>query len=482
MIKRKWFAACITNTGIIGTVFFLAALTAPAFAQLTIDTERTEPVATSEAPVDEDLLVTETGSIIVDLEGPIVTIDSDTDVIVELGATLTNSAASNGIGIDIDLTEDRTGLIDFRGAMLLGETDPNIPIGSNLIGIRIGTAGAVDKSYFGDLTFGSLATLGIAGDDSVGIALNQEFVGNLTFNGGITVSGSNSIGVLSTAAIKGHLTFMSNVLARGTGAPTVEVRDPISGSAIVIGASIISDLIDHDDDVDTPDAIVGGVRINGPIAIADFTTRAAQILSLGGEAAFYISPAFAGADAADIVFGLYSDFDNVTNLETLAKDPNYNASTGLGLYSFVNRGNIQGNGLEPGLDTEGFRIEGDGVNTVTFEGGLYNRGVILAQAVSHNLSAINDPEAPSDATALIIGNGVTIPTLYNDGAITGITQGPGGGAAIGLLIEADGFLPSITSTSAIIASSLTNEDTDLNNIEAYAIKDLSGTLLLIDNH
>lgn len=488
MIKRKLFAACITNAGIIGIVCVLAAHTAPAFAQLTIDTERTEPVSTSEAPEDENLVVAETGSVTVDLEGPIVTIDSDTDVIIEIGATLTNSVGSNGVGIAIDLTDDRTGLIDFRGGLVLGEPDINVPIGSNITGIRIGTAGAVGGKYIGNLTFGDIATLVVVGDDSVGIAVNQEVVGNLTFDGGITISGIDAVGFMSTAAITGHLTFISNVVARGTATPTAAVRDQISGSAISIGASITKS-IDHDDDEFTPEVLVGGVKVNGPLELIDFATRSAQIISLGGAPAVYISPFVAGGAAANIEFGLYSDFDGITNLDVLENDPNFDtssagASTFLGLYSFVNRGNIQGNGLEPGVDTEAFRIEGDGVNTVTFEGGFYNKGVINAQAVSHNLSAINDPEAPSDATALIIGNGVTIPTLVNEGTITGQTSGPEGGTGIGVLIEAGGFLPSITntSTSAINGFSLTNADTDLNNIEAYAIIDLSRTLLTINNH
>ncbi len=83
MIKRKWFAAGVPIAGVVGFVFFVAALTAPAIAQLTIDTERTTPVATSEAPAGEDLIIDAAGSITIDEEGPILSIDSNTNVTIE---------------------------------------------------------------------------------------------------------------------------------------------------------------------------------------------------------------------------------------------------------------------------------------------------------------------------------------------------------------------------------------------------------------
>jgi hypothetical protein len=184
---------------------------------------------------------------------------------------------------------------------------------------------------------------------------------------------------------------------------------------------------------------------------------------------------------------LYSDFDGVEDNEVLQLDPNFNASTGLGRFSFVNRGTIQSDGLEPGINTEAFRIEGednpemDPDFSVIFNGGLYNNGGIIALAVSHNLQAIDEAVAASDATALIVGNLAVIPELVNDGTITGSTQGPAGGTGIGVLIEAGGVLPSITNNSAINGIVITDEGAELDNVAAYAIRDLSGTLRTIDN-
>ena len=472
MIKRKWFAAGVPIASVVGFAFSIAAFTVPAFAQLTIDTARTTPVATSEAPAGEDLIVDPSGSITIDEEDPIVTIDSDTDVTIQAGAALTNSAISNALGIDIDLQQDRTADLTFAGSITLGELDTTMPLGANNTGIRVGLGGGLGK-LMGDVTFESNATLRVEGRDSVGVAINQEIVGDVVFDGSTTISGANSVGVISTAAITGHMTFRANVVARGTSAASFTERDPVSGSAIVIGASIV-------------DSLVGGVRVDGPIV--DFDGRfPAQIRSFGGVPAVYISPSVAGAPDATIELGLYSDFDGVEDNEVLALDPNFNASTGLGNFSFVVRGTIQSDGLEPGVNTEGFRIEGqDNPDMepdfgVIFNGGLYNNGGIIALASSHNLQASNEAEAASDGTALIVGNLAVIPELVNDGTITGSTTGPAGGTGIGVLIEPGGVLPSITNNSAINGTVTGIEGADLDNVAAYAIRDLSGTLRTIDN-
>lgn len=477
VIKRKWFAAGVPIALVVGFVFLVGGLTVPAFAQLTIDTERTTPVATSEAPAGEDLIVDTTGSITIDEEGPIITINSDTNVTIQTGAVLTNAAGSNALGIDIGLQQDRTADLSFGGSINLGETDTTIPFGSNNTGMRFGLDGGLGK-LMGDVTFDSNATLVIIGSDSVGVAINQEIVGDVSFNGATTVSGANSVGVISTAAITGQMTFRGNVVARGTSvtgvdAATFEERDPVAGSAIVIGASIV-------------DGLVGGVRVNGPIVDFDGLFPV-QIRTTGGAPAVYISPSVAGTPNASIELGLYSDFDDVEDNEILELDPNFNASTGLGNFSFVNRGTLQSEGLEPGVNTEAFRIEGqDNPDmepdfNVIFNGGLYNNGGIVALAVSHNLQASNEAEAASDGTALIVGNLAVIPELVNDGTITGATSGPAGGTAIGVLIEPGGVLPSITNNSAINGLLSTTEGADLENVAAYAIRDLSGTLRTIEN-
>lgn len=477
MIERIGFATKLSVAFIAGLAFLVAALSPPAFAQLVIDTERTTPVSTSEAPAGEDLVVDPAGSISIDEEGAILTVDSNTNVDIQSGADLTNAASSNALGIEVDLQQDRTANINFAGTLTLGESDTNIEMGSNNVGIRFGLGGGAG-SFIGDVTFASNAVLSITGANSVGIEINQAIVGDVDFNGATTVSGANAIGVISTAAIIGQMTVRSNVVARGTtafgvNAATLEERDPVSGSALVIGASII-------------DSVVGGIRIDGPIV--DFDGRfPAQIRSFGGAPAVYISPSVAGAPDAPILLGLYSNFDGEEDDEVLALDPNFNSSTGLGNFSFINRGTIQGESLEPGVNAEGFRIEGEDNPDmepdfgVVFNGGLYNNGSIVGQAVSHNLQATNEAAAAADGTALIVGNLATIPGLVNDGTITGATTGPQGGTAIGVLIEAGGTLPSITNNSAINGLTTSVEGAELDTVAAYAIRDLSGTLKTIDN-
>ncbi|MGY9106352.1 MAG: hypothetical protein ACKVG0_07440, partial [Alphaproteobacteria bacterium] len=453
-----------------------------------IDTDRTTPVATSEAPVGEDLIIDSAGSIIINEPGAVLTIDSDTNVLVDIDATgqiradITNSSVSDAIGIDIDLTQNRTGSIDLNGQLQVGEFGLDLPLGANNTGIRIGTGGGAGI-YTRDITVDALAIFLVSGDESVGIALNQAVVGNITFDGAFQVTGENTVGFISTAAITGQLTFNANVIARGAVTPTSADIDAVSGSAVAIGASIA---IDHDNDLGATTPETGGILVDGAIVRGDARIPS-QIRAIGGAPALYISPSITGAPDTDIILGLYSDLsDTEVGGEITVDDPAFDGVfeagvNDVGIFSVVNRGTIQSDGLEPGVNTEAFRIEGDGVNSVIFNGGIYNNGQISAQAVSHNLSATNAPEAASNATALIIGNGVDIPTLRNDGSIIGQTVGPAGGTGIGILIEESGNLPTLTNNSSISGLSQTLNDTDLANIAAYAILDRSGTLLNIDN-
>jgi hypothetical protein len=508
--KRNWFAASMSRAGLAEFVFVIAASTSPALAQLTIDTDLTSPVKTSEAPVDEDLIIDSTGSIVIDLEGPIITIDTDTDVVIETPAELKNNADSNMIGIDIEIPDaGRASNLDIGGRIILGETGINLPVGSNNTGIRVGVDGGIG-TLTGNMIFRSTVSARVQGNDSVGIDINQPVIGNLEINGTINVTGSNAQGVVSTAAITGQMAFRGVLVARGTGYQKRDTRDPVAGSALAIGASI-SKLIDHDDNIATPEILIGGVLVNGPILdFVDSTTNfTSQTISVGGAPAVYISPRVAGAAAEDIVLGRFSDFDNITDLDLdndkdlddLALDPNFDptsaTTTHLGLFSFVNRGKVESQGVESGVDTEGFRIEGDGVHSVTFEAGLYNNGAILAMATNHNFSVTDEAPTPSDGTALIIGDGASIPTFFNDGTVTGESKGAGvlfrdgsvtgdnhgaaGGTAIGVLIEPGGTLPSITNNSAINAFSSLDVVENLNSIESFAILDQSGTLLNIEN-
>ena len=488
MIKRNWFAACVPSAGIIGFAFVVAAQTAPAFAQLTIDTDRTTPVATSEAPVGEDLIIDSAGSIILSEPGTVLTIDSDTNVIVDIDVTgqirgeITNTAASDGIGIDIDLTQNRTGSIDLSGQLQVGEFGVDLPLGANNTGIRIGSGDGAGI-YTGDITFNPRTIFLVSGDESVGVELNQAVVGNITFDGAFQITGENSVGFISTAAITGQLTFNANIVARGGAISLSTDIEPISGPAVAIGASIA---IDHDSDLGAATPETGGILLDGSIVNRDNRVPS-QVRTIGGAPALYISPSITGAPDADIILGLYSDLsDTEVGGEITVDDPAFDGVfeagvNDVGIFSVVNRGTIQSDGFEPGVNTEAFVIEGDGVNSVIFNGGIYNNGSISAQAVSHNLAATNAAEAASNATALIIGNGVDVPTLRNDGSIIGQTVGPAGGAGIGVLIEEGGNLPTLTNNSSISGLSLTNDDTDLANITAYAIWDRSGTLLNIDN-
>ncbi len=452
MAKRTVLMSGAFGAGIIGTAFFASALTGAAWAadpELVIDGTRTTPASTS---TSGDITVEDTGRVTIDDEGvAILNLDSNNDITVESGAQLTHSAGDDGIGIYIE--SGNTGNLSFSGSLLMGETNPDIEVGTNLTGIMVGRDGDTLDPFTGNISFGNAATFVLYGDESTGVAINRRIVGDLTFDGSIAVNGLNSRGIVTAAEIDGQIVFNANVVTRGTALPSATDLDPLSGATVAIGANV-----------------TGGFYVQGPITDLDGNAPA-QIRSVGSAPAVYISPTVGGA-TGNVAIGLFEGYDD--------DDPI--VVDNVGNFSFVNRGTVQTDGLEPGVNSEGFRIEGDGVHTVTFAGGIYNNGGIGATASSSTLltaAELQNP-LPSNATGLIIGEGASVPQLYNNGNVSASTSGPEGGTATAILIEDGGNLPLINNNSAINASSVTT-DVENDNIVAYGIRDLSGTLTTINN-
>lgn len=496
MVVRKRMSAGVSGAGWVGFALFAALLAVPAAGPaaaqgLTIDTDRTTPVSTDEAGAG-DLQITGNGSVTIDQAGPIVTIESDTDVTILDNGQIINDAVSDGVGVYIDLTEGRASNLLIQGDVLLGELAADAELGTNNVGIRVGEVDQLGV-LTGNLTIDDSSLFVVSGDNSIGLELNREIVGDVRLSGSMTITGEGAIGVISKDLIDGTLTFRGNVITRGVPAQSVTALDPSSGSGVIVSASILDT-----DVMISPTAGRGGIYVNGPIEILDGTFTA-QIQTLGSAPAMLISPEFGAGGPANIVLGIYDGLGEADpTLVNIDPDPEAEEPEMVPVYSFLNRGTIQGNGLEPGRDATGLMITGFETSTVTFQGGFYNKGVIGAIATSNNTAATDLAPEASNAVAMYVGpgvtfkdkidpgNGVMVPGFVNEGSITATTSGPAGGMAVGLEIEAGATLPSITNRVAINGRSLFTftDEADENAVAdfvAYGIRDRSDTLTSIIN-
>ncbi len=130
---------------------------------------------------------------------------------------------------------------------------------------------------------------------------------------------------------------------------------------------------------------------------------------------------------------------------------------------------------------------GTAAHTVTLAGGIYNRGSILSQTETDNTFAKTASAASADATGLLIGNGANInasgvssQALLSVGSIITSVSGDKPANSTAVLVLAGGTLPSFTNSGAVsgLASS---SDPSIASLNAYGVRDLSGTLTTLVN-
>jgi len=321
--------------------------------------------------------------------------------------------------------------------------------GSGNYGILVDGAGG----FTGDITLGTVSSIVVTGPNATGIGIKTPLTGNLTVGANTTVTGVNANGVLVLSPISGIVTVQGNLSAVGTLTYTLDKVDPLSGSALAVGADV-----------------AGGIVLAGPATVDD-TSSASSVVSSGTVPGLAIQPSIAGANATNITIGA---------LTADATNPNY---------SLINRGGLRATSNDPGINTIALGIgeSGSASHTVTLTGGIYNRGTIQAQAESANTFAVSAPSASATATAILIGNGAIInasgltpQALFSEGTIAAFENGNQPGTTTSILIASGGSLPVLTN-AGLIQSLVTTTDTTITNLNAYGIRDLSGTLTTITN-
>ena len=497
----------------------IALETAPALA-VDIDSDTAAAVATStvNGGAADDITITEDGSITIITGADVTAVTLDSDNFIEnFGAiSLQDIDGATGILINpgftgsiysegtIEIVEDYTRTDDDDD----GDDDGDYAVGSDRIGIHL-----VDGGIFtGNLEFAAGSSITVEGNESAGVLLESVLSGSLINDGSISVLGDSALGVGVYENITGNFLQSGSITATGLDASGIVVTGNIDGAFTNEGSVVatgfaststtnyadpddltdddtpIEDRIDDEELLDNNVAVaiganVGeGILINGVIddfvdddeaadetkdTIEDFDENRStgSIASYGSGEALLISPDVNSSGVGDIVIGEVVD----TVRDTLDDDDDDDATETLATFNYdyglINRGSIFANGLNVGFEATALRIEGssDGTRQTVISGGIENTGSIQATA------------REASSTAVSLGGGADIGRLHNDGSIGAGIATEDVHTATAIYIEDGANLSELVNTGSITASSVGHQSS------AYAIQDLSGTLVLIEN-
>lgn len=488
----------MTKRALMLSAAVAALLAGPAMADKTINTQVT---TTQDTATDGNITIDSSGAVEITTNPPsgaAVTINSDN--IVTNDGLITYKGVTGATGVE--LVTGNTG--EFMGTGKIDMTGT----GDDKVGILIsGPSGNVNSGTFTGVTpsgggfplainLQSGSTLSVQGDDSIGISQ----LSGTTIHGIINIAGSVTVVPTSTTStnpsighviainldgtLQGALNIQSGGVVEATGenAEGIQILGPVTGS-LVNGGTILTagTLRSNLANINQPqagsalligDGIAGGIYNAGPSTISDSTTVRGVISTTGDAPTILINPTLANASpTSNLVIGVYND----------ATDPGN---------SFLNRGTITASSENPDVSTTTISIVGASSTAQTvFQGGLFNGGSISAAATTNKSSSVT-------ATALFVGDYVTLPSITNSdesagGGISATVTGPESGTAYAIRIEpqANYCAPdqspcptmSLNNSGTISAIATTTNPNFVSGLTAYAIYDQSGTLNSITN-
>ncbi|RFB05117.1 autotransporter family protein [Parvularcula marina] len=479
----------------------------PALAQQTIDSDTTDPVATS---TTGDLTISSDGSITV-TSGTAVTIDSDSDVVqngeIAIDDTSDDGSAAADDATGVLVTGDVTFSYVQSGTTRLEDDSPVDPddndengitppdYADNRYGFRLDAG-----SYDGAILFNTTALVAVRGDDSAAIALDGDLTNSdgdnvIDFFGDIIMTGENSAGLLINGNMDGNVNVGSgsSISVTGMDSSAILVNGAINGSLRVNGILQVTGFADTnpelpiEDDASTPDVdesqsaealailernasqtaltsgdgvavyndVVGGVLIDAPL-VTEFADVTDQTVTTAAISVFGVGNALRiDGGAGGITIGAYENVNIDEARQALLDDDDPDNDDDIpeyGDYGVINRGQMVSNGVYPGVASEAVSIR-----NATIEGGIRNDGAIDTQSLR------------AAATGMYIGSGANVPTLFNRGRISAGVSGSGGDAT-GIHIDVGANLPSFNNDGRIEVFAI-SDDSDV-----YAIRDESGTI------
>lgn len=448
-------------------------------AQVAINSSRTTPITTANPAGNgpDDIIIVSGGTIILST-GTAVTVNSSNNFSINANANITMSNAASGstavlieggnttdivIGGSIVITDDLAASTDTDGD---GDLDGPFATGSDRFGIRLNGPGAMT----GNITMQNGSSMLVEGNQSFGISLESDLVGNLTNHGTIRVVGTDSMGVRSLGTIDGNVYLGGNITTLGGGSTAIGLFGDITGGLSIQGTisstgyrytsrstpDFMSKL-DADDLLQGGPAVIiagnvaGGVTFGRPPAnedednsdedgdgIPDADEGTAQINVFGEAPAILV-----GSDTQTVTLGV--------------------AGSGDLAYGFINQGSVTAQGVYDGIEANAIRFGVAGGMDVIIEGGILNTGTVAALAYDANSVGVR------------LSSGVTTPQFVNNGALTAASASNINSTVTTLLVEAGANLPVFVNNGQFLAS------TGGGTADLTALFDLSGTLTSITN-
>lgn len=463
---------------------------------LALNTASTNPVETANADGNGpgNIKIQVVGSVAV--TGPVaVTINSSNTVSVD--GAVSNSQESNATGVLISTTQNGvanniTGDYTMLGSISVqGPATPAAGTDYFNTGIKVQGQG----TFTGNITVDALGTttetsglsgaMVVGGHRATGILIAAPMIGNVTHEGTISITGDNGHGIATTAPLTGNLNVAQGVISvGGAGAIGIYNGGAINGSWLMNGTVTVGTgpvvtstngvtLVTLDPTPARAGAWVAGNITGGMFMQGNRLTRSQEAIDPTTAAA--ATP----ADSAVAVVGPVGILVTQGGLNATPSNIVISGGTATDGWSFKNNGNVLVDGTVKGLSATGINIHGMAVGgqvyTTLFADGIWNdRG--------------NIEVAATDTTAIGVNIGAygTVSRFQNDGdiivdtvdstasALTG-RAGTQGGNSYGIIVDAQGSLPSFVNTGNIVVKSQGGA------FNATALVDRSGSLTSFNN-
>ncbi|QTC89870.1 autotransporter outer membrane beta-barrel domain-containing protein [Brevundimonas goettingensis] len=499
-------------------------LASTAQAQVTISGDRTAAVQTStvDSGSAADLTIADGGSIAV-TSGAALIGDSNNSITLADGSAITLSEADSDV-TGILLRGGYTGFLTVGGAITItedytaedededGDVDGPFAEGSGRYGIRVTNEG----TRTGDITLEDAGSITVYGNQSYGLSLESDLVGDIGLYGAIAVVGDDSYGVRLQGAVSGDVLLpMGSISVSGANAVGLSVEGAVSG-LLDIQSSITSTgyrytssptsltELDADvaaaiklsadtlylEDLDADDLLQGGpaVQVKADVAGGILLGTAPTYADPDGEDGDDDGDGVTNGDEDDDGDGTINSADDdrdgdgiLDASESTASIASYGGAlalligsstadvtigavgTGDDAWGLINQGTVAAYGVYDDVVTTALQVGGLGGGTTLITGGILNESTIVGSSVG------------ADAVAVRLAAGADVATLINNGTITGSATTEDTDVATAIQIDQDAILTSLVNNGQILGV-IYGEAGD-----AVAIRDLSGTLTSLTN-
>lgn len=416
---------------------------APAFAQVEITDGRTDPVSTGTAgdgSTPADVVITSTGSVTLENEGPAVILNSDNSLTNAGEVIITDVDNATGVSLEggtgRSFTNSGTIRIDENFDAEDTDDDPfaDTPFasGSGRTGILISGA----SPFEGNVTLEDTSQIIVEGNDSFGIDLSNTPLGagldgDLSMDGRVSIRGDRSAALRVRGDITGDVINTGAVDVLGTGSSAFDIGADIGGGFSSSGTVTSNGFRFSSRPPFNPNSTAGRQELD-----AEDLGQSGSTLSFRGNIARGINlteetqtTTDADGNETTVVVGrsnigqtgsapaILIDGEGtpimIGTVSTIT-DPNADGFDEEELYAFVNRGSIVSSGIYDDFDATNLSI-----SDATLSGGINNTGTMRVETF---VGAVERPIAGVDlgtglARVIVLGDNAIAERLNNSGVI-----------------------------------------------------------------